>query len=229
MAAFTEPLKRVSRKELLLWGSVLILSSVKILWGDHAFFMSTFGDSFDNPERANWWGWSYHFLSSFLLFACIPVLIARSPSIPPIGLGIGDFRFGMKATAVSLVVLLLPAWIGSQDPEHLELYPLSSLATVSTSSFLLWSFLHLLHYIGWELFYRGFIGMGMRPLLGTFGALSFQTLLTTLMHIGKPSGETLGAIVGGVYLGLLTYRTGSIWYAVIFHAYLGTLNTLFCS
>lgn len=106
---------------------------------------------------------------------------------------------------------------------------MSSLATVSAGSFLLWNFLHLLHYIGWETFFRGFIGMGMRSLLGAFGAMSLQVLLTTLMHIDKPNGETLGAALAGVYLGLLTYRTGSIWYAVFFHAYAGAWNSYFCA
>lgn len=178
-----------------------------------------------------WWAWGYAFSSTFLLFACIPtVLYFRYPSrIPTIGLGAGDHRFGLLATGIALIILPIPAWVGSKDPAHLAVYPLSTLAVSSTSSFLLWNGMHLLHYIGWEVFYRGFIGLGMRSKLGAFGALSLQVTLTTLMHIDKPNGETLGAIVGGIYLGLLTYRTGSIWYAVIFHAYLGALNTYFCS
>ncbi len=210
---------------------MLLLSALKVLWGDHEFFIQHFGDAFKDPERAEWWGWSYDFGSSFLLFACLPILIrARNASrIPAIGLGIGDYRFGLIASGIAALLLPFPAWIASKDPAHLALYPLSDMATASASAFLLWNLLHLLHYIGWETFYRGFIGMGMRPLLGAFGALSLQVLLTTLMHIHKPNGETIGAIVAGVYLGLLTYRTGSIWYAVFFHAYAGALNTYFCA
>ena len=48
------------------------------------------------------------------------------------------------------------------------------------------------------------------------------------MHIGKPQGETWGTVFGGVYLGLLTIRTGSVWYAVLFHLYIGLLNSYFC-
>lgn len=229
MAAFLDPLKGIPRKEYLLWGSVLILISLKILWGDHAFFMEQFTGSFEDPGRAEWWGWTYHFLSTFLLFACLPVLIQKRFELPSIGLGKGDHRFGLKASAIAVIILPIPAWIASHDPEHLKTYPLSSLATASAGSFVLWSFLHLLHYVGWECFFRGFIGLGMRTILGSFGALMLQVLLTTVMHLDKPTGETLGAIVGGIYMGLLTLRSGSIWYAVFFHSYLGTLNTLFCS
>ncbi|MFB6257122.1 MAG: lysostaphin resistance A-like protein [Flavobacteriales bacterium] len=209
----------------------MILSSVKILWGDQGFFLKLFEDRFTDPEKAIWWGWTYDFLATFLLFACIPFSIQQRAQkhIPSIGSGVGDYRFGLKATGIAFLILPLAVWAGAQGPTHLAMYPLSSLATSSLSAFLLWNLLHLFHYIGWEAFYRGFIGLGMRPLLGSFGALSLQVLSTTLMHIDKPMGETVGAFVGGIYLGLLTYRTGSIWYAVLFHAYLGALNTYFCA
>jgi membrane protease YdiL (CAAX protease family) len=216
---------------MLLWGSVLLLSAVKILWGDHAFFVTRFGGLFENPERLEWWGWSYAFLATFFLFALLPLsLRLRFPGrTPSIGFGKGDHRYGLPATGIAFLLLPFVAYIGSLDPAHEALYPLSSLAVSSSGNFLLWNGLHLLHYIGWEAFYRGFIGLGMRSLLGSFGALSLQVILTTLMHLDKPNGETLGAIVGGVYLGLLTYRTGSIWYAVAFHAYLGAWNSYFCA
>ncbi len=215
---------------LILWGTVLILSALKILWGDHEFFMAHFAENFEKREIAEWWGWGYDFIATFFLFFCIPLFLSfqKAWQIPPIGLGIGDHRFGIPATLIAFLLLPIPAYIGSLSAEHQALYPLSPLAMASTGSFILWNGLHLLHYIGWESFYRGFIGMGMRPLLGGIGALSLQVLLTTLMHIDKPNGETIGAIIGGVYLGLLTYRTGSIWYAVLFHAYLGALNSYFC-
>lgn len=216
---------------MLLWGSVLLLSSLKILWGDEGFFLEHFGEAFEDPLRREWWSWGYAFTATFFLFAILPVLIWKSNRswIPSIGLGLGDHRFGLKATLIAIIVLPIPAWVASKDPSHLEFYPLSSLAMASGASFFLWNGLHLLHYIGWECFYRGFIGLGMRSLLGTFGAMCLQVLLTTLMHIDKPNGETLGAVFGGFYLGLLTLRTGSIWYAVFFHAYLGALNTYFCA
>jgi membrane protease YdiL (CAAX protease family) len=229
--SFWDPLIAPGRTAVLLWGSVLILSTLKIIWGDEIFFLERFGEAFEDPLRKEWWSWGYAFAASFVLFACLPVLIQRlnRRTTPSIGLGLGDHRFGIKASLIAMIVLPLPAWISSKDPAHLEVYPLSELAVASTTSFLLWNGLHLLHYIGWEIFYRGFIGLGMRSLLGSFGAMSLQVILTTLMHIDKPNGETLGAFVGGFYLGLLTLRTGSVWYAVFFHAYLGALNTYFCA
>ena len=81
--------------------------------------------------------------------------------------------------------------------------------------------------IGWEFFFRSFIGIGMRDRFGTAGATFIQVILTTARHLGKPEGETWSTIFAGIFLGLLTYRTRSFWYAVLFHFYMGMANTAF--
>ncbi|NEQ48857.1 MAG: CPBP family intramembrane metalloprotease [Leptolyngbya sp. SIO3F4] len=231
---FLAPLQAERRWAWLLV-SVVVLSVVKIYEGDQAFFVKHFSEPFTDVQELNWMKWLYHHLASLVLFFAIPLIIIRFALHErgrAFGLGLGDWKFGIKASLVALLVLPIPVYFSSLNPEHRDFYlsgyPLE-LANSSVLYFALWGLTYLPHYIGWEFFYRGYIGFGFKKHMGMLGALMFQTLLTALMHIGKPEGETWGAVVGGIYLGLLAYRTRSIWYGVLFHFYLGILNSWFCA
>ena len=219
------------RKELILWVSVVVLTTIKIYQGDQAAFVQWFGDRFTEGPVFDWYRWLYHHIASLVLWAFIPFLIIRWVFNEPLsnfGWGLGDWKFGLKASAIAVVVMILPVYLSSFNPEHRAWYPLTSLATASTGLFALWGLSYLPHYIGWEFFFRGYIGKGMAPFYGKIGATGVQVIMTVLLHLNKPMGETWGAAFAGVYLGWLTYRTGSVWWAIFFHFYLGMLNTYIC-
>lgn len=220
------------KRELGMWFIAIVLITVKIYQGDQSFFSRHFGEQYEPGPVFDWYRWLYHHLASLVLWAFIPFLIIKLFFREPMsqfGWTAGDWKFGLKATAVAIVVMPLPVYLSSLNPEHREWYPLTTLATASAGYFVLWGLSYLPHYIGWEFFFRGFIGMGMSRFYGKIGATGIQVAMTTLLHIGKPMGETWGAAVGGVYLGWLCYRTGSVWWAILFHFYLGMLNTWMCS
>ncbi|MEX2595667.1 MAG: CPBP family intramembrane glutamic endopeptidase [Salibacteraceae bacterium] len=219
-------------KELLIWVLVVTLTTLKIYQGDQSFFDHHFGDHFDDQPVLDWMKWLYHHLASLLLWALIPFFVIRfvfKEKLSAYGWTLGDWRFGLKATIIAFVVMIVPVYISSFNPEHREWYPLTSLATASAGYFALWGLSYLPHYIGWEFFFRGFIGVGLKPFYGSIGATGIQVIMTVLLHLNKPMGETWGAAIAGVYLGWLTYRTGSVWWAILFHFYLGMLNTWMCA
>lgn len=233
-SSFFDPI-RTHRKEAIIWISIVLLMTIKIYEGDQSFFVKHFGEYYTDVELLKWAKWAWHHLSSLVLFFIIPIVLIKKglkDSLSTFGLGIGDWKFGLTATAIAFVVMPFLVYNSSLNEQHRLFYanefPLQ-LATSSALYFVYWAITYLPHYLGWEFFFRGYIGFGMKKQYGAFMAIMLQTLLTTLMHIGKPEGETWGAAVGGIYLGLLTYRSNSIWYAVIFHWYLGLLNTWFCS
>lgn len=220
------------KAELVMWTLIVVLTTIKIYQGDQVFFDRHFGYFFQPEPVRDWMKWLYHHLASLVLWAVVPFMFVRfffRGNLASFGWQLGDWRFGAKATIISCGLMVLPVYIQSFNPEHREWYPLTSLATVSVGYFALWGLSYLPHYIGWEFFFRGFIGMGMQRFYGKIGATGIQVVMTVLLHLNKPMGETWGAAVAGIYLGWLTYRTGSVWWAIIFHFYLGMLNTVLCA
>lgn len=232
LSDFTPAHDKNNRNLVLLWLTVILFLTIKITWGMADFFEKYFQHFFSNNHYYSWYPWVYHHFSSLIILAVLPLLIIKfflKEDFFSYGLRAGDWKFGAKATLIAFLLLPLPLFFASKTPEHLETYPLVKLDLSSAFEMLSWSAVLLPHYIGWEFFFRGYIGFGMKKQYGAFMAIMLQTLLTTLEHLGKPSGEIIGAIPAGIYLGLLTYRTNSIWWAVLFHWYLGVLNSYFCS
>ena len=70
--------------------------------------------------------------------------------------------------------------------------------------------------IGWEFIWRGFMLFGLMEKFGYYSVL-IQMIPFVILHNGKPIAETFGAIAGGIALGMLAFRTNSIYYCVFSH------------
>lgn len=228
--SFFQPLRDGGRRLTIMWLALAVLLVLHLYEGHENFFLKHFaGDTPPGPVL-DWYKYLYKHICSLLLFAVIPILLVRYALKEPLsehGIALGDWRFGLMATLISMLVMVGPVYIGSRNPEFQKYYPLTTLANESWGYFALWGLTYLPHYIGWEVIFRGFVGMGMRKNLGVWQAMMVQVVITTLLHIGKPEGETWSTIVAGIYMGLLTYRTGSVVWAILFHFYVGMLNTAF--
>jgi len=219
------------KRELVMWVLIVVLTTIKIYQGDQSFFLENMEHGLPKGPLLDWYRWLYHHVASLLLWAFVPFLIIKAyfkQNLSDFGWQLGDWKFGLKATIAAIIIMPIPVYFSSLNPEHREWYPLTTLALASAGHFALWGLSYLPHYIGWEFFFRGFIGVGMSKFYGKIGATGIQVIMTVLLHLNKPMGETWGAAVGGVYLGWLTYRTGSVWWAILFHFYLGMLNTWMC-
>lgn len=231
-STFFSPFLEYNKKNLVLWISSVVLMVMLVYPGAASSFEIFFPGQATLPEYdLDWYRYFYHHSATFILFFLIPavvVLFVFREKLSEYGLCVGDYRFGIKATLISFVVLPLPLYFNSFDGGFLKEYPLSMKSMESPGMFAYWSLGYLLYYVGWEFFFRGYMNFGFKKSLGTFNALWIQTLASTIIHIGKPAGETWGAIPGGIYMGLLAFRTRSIIWPLLFHLYLGLLNSYFC-
>ncbi len=212
---------------------VLILSTLLMVLfayqGNPDFFYKNF--SFLIKGDKDFYGQLYRFLFSFVFFFTIPVLTIKlilKKNLKDYGLRLGDKKFGLYFVLISFLVLPLPLYLNSFDSSFLKEYPLWKNSGSSINNFLLWLFLYLFYYIGWEFFFRGFIQFSLIGKIPPFFIIMLQTIPSTIIHIGKPEGETLSAIVAGIIFGAIALRTNSIFYPFLVHWYLGSLNELFC-
>ncbi|MCJ7441072.1 MAG: CPBP family intramembrane metalloprotease [Thermoanaerobaculaceae bacterium] len=172
----------------------------------------------------------YAFLSSFVLLGLVSLAIVRLVFREPLaafGLALGDWRFGLKALAVMAPVMAVLGALASRAPEFVAQYPLYRGACASAPAFLAHAAAYLAYYIGFEVFFRGFVQFGLRESLGDWYAILVQTALSCLVHIGKPSGEIYGAVVGGLVFGIVAFRSRSLLYVIVAHWVLGVALDLF--
>jgi uncharacterized protein len=76
--------------------------------------------------------------------------------------------------------------------------------------------LYLLQFIAIEFFFRGFMLHGNKNRFGFYSIL-VMTIPYCMIHFGKPLPETIGAIIAGLILGMLSLKSNSIWLGIAIH------------
>jgi len=189
----------------------------------HLFTPETYSDLY---------GFIYHHLGAFVILGLCSVALGAVLGFRPreLGIGAGDWRFGLKLCALVIPLLVAPiTFAGSYSADVLREYPVSKEALRSGDAFAIHIAFYLLYYVGWETFFRGYALFGLIERFGKWGAILVQVIPSTVIHTsivsaGKPFAETLGAVPVGILLGWLTVRTRSIWYAFAIHAAIGVLT-----
>lgn len=166
----------------------------------------------------------YWFFGSALLFFVIPLALgALVPGLRlrAFGLGVGDWRYGLKATAFLYLAMLPVVVLVSFNPRFSSHYPLAQGARTSIEALALYELGYWTYFVGWEFIYRGLLCVGLYPRLGA-SALILQSIPFAVMHGGKPEVEAFGAIVAGLALGVLAVRARSFWYGALLHSLVAT-------
>lgn len=151
-------------------------------------------------------------------YLVIPVLLIRfgfRDSLSEYGFTLGDWRQGLKWTAVSILLgaplLALaagwPAVTAYYERFHTNLVDLSITAALDL--------------VGWEFFFRGLLLFSLMRLMGPTAVVA-QAVPFALAHIGKPEVEALSAIFSGAFFGWVAWRSRSFWYAFLIHWFVYT-------
>lgn len=231
MREYLSYFRDLDRKSTVIMVSSVFLMTFYIYQGSPDFFIEHFSAWFGKWKYIDWLQHLYQFLGITFFLGLIPYLIIRyglKESLSAYGVQVGDWKFGVAFTLVAMAVMLPMNWFSSMDPEFQAEYPLTKLAGRSAFHFLFWELNYLIYYISWEFFFRGYMQLGLKERLGAFTAIMMQTIPSTIIHIGKPEGEMLAAIFGGLLLGALALRTRSILYPLIIHWFLGMTMDFCC-
>lgn len=201
-------------------------------FGSKAFYLSELSSTlvlFNDPERSAEF---FTFFSAFILFGLLPMVIIKfvfKERLFSYGLQVGDWRFGTKAFLVLAPIFLLASYTSINNPAFVAEYPLFKGAGATPSIFLSHAITYLFFYIGWETYFRGFMQFGLRQSMGDWQAILVQVVASCLLHIGKPTGEIYGSIIGGLVWGIIAFRARSILFIILLHWLLGvSLDFFLC-
>ena len=179
--------------------------------------MRTLMASGDGWMQKLWWAGAV-----IVFYLLVPMLVVKY------GLReqLGDFGLVMKFPAKDLplyfamlgLVLMLVAVFSGTEAFHAR-YPFYKPAAGESlwPRFWIWEAVYLLHFVAVEFFFRGFLLHGLRRRMG-FMAVFVSMMPYCLVHFGKPLPETLGAILAGIVLGVLSLKSRSIMPGVLLHA-----------
>jgi len=193
-------------------------------YGSSSFYYNHFnsGNSFA-PQY-------YYFLISLVLLGLIPVLISAfgfRMNLSALGLGLGDKRTTIIFALIGIPIMILLAYLSSRNPAFRAEYPLAKALIQNQSGFSIYLMMYGLYYIGWEIFFRGFMLLGLKDSLGDVNSILIQTIPSCLMHIGKPDAEIFASIAAGLIFGWAVIKCRSIWPVFFSHWALGGFLDIF--
>jgi len=235
MKNIREYLSEFKTREGIIAFTSIFLICIYIYHGGTVFFNSYIATKLfpsSSPFYMDFYARIYQCISVFTLFFIIPLLIIilifkEKPS--KYGLHTGEAKSGIKAVIFLLPLFLPFLYIASTQSDFIQEYPLPVIVRHNRELLIIWEVLYIFYYIGWEFMFRGFILFGLERKLGSGWAIIFQTIPSTLVHIGKPEGETISAIFAGVIFGILALRTRSMLYPLFIHYIIGVTTDLLCS
>jgi hypothetical protein len=83
-------------------------------------------------------------------------------------------------------------------------------------SMFLYETVYLSSFLNTEVFFRGFLVIGLSRLLGKNVVLP-MTAAYAVLHFGKPMGEAISSVFGGYILGIIALYSRNIWGGVFIH------------
>jgi len=164
-----------------------------------------------------------------VIFGGIPLAFLIAGEARPLQ----DFGLGAAQQEDLYWVLLLSAiilpltYFSSRTATNLEQYPLIREHSWSPGLLVLSALGWMLYLSSYEFLFRGFLFFSSLAVIGLWPAIALNTLLYSLVHLPKGNREIFGAIPLGLVLCLITYRTGTIFTAVVIHIIMALSNEWF--
>jgi membrane protease YdiL (CAAX protease family) len=190
-----------------------------------------YGARFGQDLRPDDWGrlaqLSFWAGTQILFYGIVPLCVAWLVlGLDPADLGVrvrGTVTHAWIYGALFLVavpfVLLASTTSGFQSRYPLLEVPLDGHVYPALALWWLW---YIGQFFAIETFFRGFLVHGLAPRLGWLSV--FVAMVPYMMiHFVKPAPEAAAAIVGGLVMGYLALRTGSIVWGVLLHVSVAAL------
>lgn len=173
------------------------------------------------------WGKYYSIIASLpskLIAICIPLwMFWRWGNYQQSFWGLTTKNFIWQPYALMLLIMIPLIVFASTQADFLATYPkLKQVAFINNHTKnnwwhkLLFEISYGIDFIGIELFFRGFLVFAFVRYVGIDAVLPMAVFYCSI-HFGKPLFECISSFFGGLLLGIIAYRTQSIFGGIIVH------------
>jgi membrane protease YdiL (CAAX protease family) len=200
---------------------VIFVAALISLWFGR-FGIRYIPDSTTRLAEMCWWAGTQ--IVSYLI---VPLIVVRCIGMKPIDIG-WKFRgtsSHWKYYAILLVIAVPFVVVASTTTEFQESYPLFEEfrgQEGAWSDLRIWWIFYVLQFVAVETFFRGFLVLGLAKRFGQ-ASIFIATIPYLMIHFSKPPVEALAAIIGGIVMGYLAYRTKSVWWGIALHVSVAAL------
>jgi len=157
-----------------------------------------------------------------LMYLVVPALAVRLLLKEPLaahGLTLKGYARHARVYMLLYVPAAGAAFAASFSSEFQQMYPFYR--HPGTLAVLLgWELLYAAQFFSLEFFFRGFMLHGLKHRYGS-AALWIMLFPYCMIHFPKPMAESVGALLAGLVLGLLSLRTGSVLGGATIHVAVG--------
>jgi uncharacterized protein len=228
-------IKNISLKPVLVLAlSAFCLLSINFFSGYYKFEMyeglfrflhlKDFYDSIyyrlNNSTHRQFWQLIYWASNTFLFYFLVPAIVVKfifREKLTDYGLKLrGVFSFG-KIYLMAFAFIIPAVIMVSYFPHFQTTYPFFSPTKGELfPHFFVWELFYILQFFSLEFFFRGFMVQGLKKELGIYSVFVMMVPYC-MIHFGKPLPECIGSIFAGIFLGMMSYRTNSVWLGACLH------------
>ncbi|MEP7163228.1 MAG: CPBP family glutamic-type intramembrane protease [Ferruginibacter sp.] len=174
----------------------------------------------DADEQLFWLRCSKWFVGLFA--ALIPVYIIWKIKDSKTEPFYGSKKIAAYRPYLLLIVCMIPLiTLAATQPDFLNMYPRAKIVAgwqlqPKNLFYILHEIFYSLDFITIEIFFRGFLIIGMIQLCGRHCIVPAACFYCCI-HLGKPMGEAISSFAGGMLLGIISYNTKSIRGGLMVH------------
>lgn len=161
--------------------------------------------------------WTFWHVIGYVVIPCLVIKYLLKARIADMGWRLNDSLTHWRGYLLLLTPILFFIFLVSQGEDFVNHYPFYKQAGRSWFDLLAWELMYLLQFICLEFFFRGFMLHALRPAVGA-NAVWIMCVPYLMIHFPKLWLEATGAILFGLFLGILALRSNSIWGGVVVHA-----------
>lgn len=124
---------------------------------------------------------------------------------------------------IMLLVMMPLIALASTQKDFLHVYPKAKILSATPMHgyadkwrYLVFELSYGFDFVSIEFFFRGFLILALLQICGEHCIIPVACFYCSI-HFGKPMGEAISSIFGGILLGIVSYNTRSIWGGLLVH------------